>query len=103
MNTEGVPWKDPPGYFEHVAYPAYIDAHRNMFTVRICVSPMPFLICALTNTQNGDVEGGSPLLPGLVLIEPLQMSMDDVFARCCREVVSVLRRPLVTEIDERRL
>ena len=72
MNTEGVPWKDLPGYFEHVAFPACINTHRKMYTVRICVSPLPFLICALTNTQNGDVEGGTPLLPGLVLIEPLE-------------------------------
>ncbi|KAI0288107.1 hypothetical protein BC826DRAFT_1093141 [Russula brevipes] len=77
MNPEGAFWKDPPGYFEQLVYPAYIDANRSMFT-------------------DGDVERGSPLLPGLVLIEPLQMGMDDIVARCCEELVSVLRRPLTT-------
>jgi len=64
-----------------------------------CPSPLPFLIYALTiNAQDSDVEGGSPLLQGLVLIEPLQMNMDGIVARCCRELVSALRRPLTTEI-----
>ncbi|KAI0256448.1 P-loop containing nucleoside triphosphate hydrolase protein [Lactifluus subvellereus] len=80
MNAEGAFWKDPPGYFEQLVYPAYVDAHRSIFT-------------------DGDVEGGSPLLPGLMLIEPLQMSMDDIVARCCGELVSVLRRPVATETD----
>ena len=35
MNSEGQFWKDPPGYFEQLVYPAYADAHRAMFTVRI--------------------------------------------------------------------
>ena len=34
MNSEGWFWKDPPGYFEQLVYPAYLDAHRGMFTVR---------------------------------------------------------------------
>jgi len=80
MNSEGSFWKDPPGYFDQLVYPAYVDAHRHMFT-------------------NGDIDRGSPLLPGLLLIEPLQMSMDDLVARCCEELVSVLRRPLTTEIS----
>jgi hypothetical protein len=42
--------------------------------------------------QDADVENGSPLLPGLKLIEPLQMTMDDIVTSCCEEVVSVLRR-----------
>jgi len=79
MNIEGAFWKDPPSYFEQLVYPAYLDAHRDMFT-------------------DSDVEGGSPLLQGLVLIEPLQMNMDGIVARCCRELVSALRRPLTTEI-----
>ena len=99
MNIEGAFWKDPPSYFEQLVYPAYLDAHRDMFTVSICPSPLPFLIYALTiNAQDSDVEGGSPLLQGLVLIEPLQMNMDDIVALCCRELVSALRRPLTTEI-----
>jgi nicotinamide/nicotinate riboside kinase len=94
MNTEGAFWKDPPGYFEQLVHPAYLDAHRSMFTVRDLHRSRSALS---RNGQDGDVEGGSPLLPGLVLIEPLRMSMDDIVARCCGELVSVLRRPDATE------
>ncbi|KAH9986758.1 hypothetical protein BJV74DRAFT_515444 [Russula compacta] len=83
MNTEGAFWKDPPGYFEQLVYPAYLDAHRSMFT-------------------DDDVERGSPLLPSLVLIEPLQMSMDDIVARCCEELVSILRRPPTDTIEVKK-
>ncbi|KAH9979098.1 P-loop containing nucleoside triphosphate hydrolase protein [Lactifluus volemus] len=79
--AEGAFWKDPPGYFEQLVYPAYLDAHRSMFT-------------------DGDIEGGSPLLPGLVLIEPLRMSMDDIVSRCCGELVSVLHGPVATETGD---
>jgi nicotinamide/nicotinate riboside kinase len=96
MNSEGTFWKDPPGYFEQLVYPAYVDAHRNMFSVRICALTAALFNDAHENAQNGDVEGGSPLLPGLLLIEPLQMSMDDLVPRCCEEIVSVIRRSLTT-------
>jgi hypothetical protein len=42
--------------------------------------------------QDADVENGLPLLPGLKLIEPLQMTMDDIVTSSCEELVSVLRR-----------
>ncbi|KAI0279528.1 P-loop containing nucleoside triphosphate hydrolase protein [Russula aff. rugulosa BPL654] len=71
--AEGEFWKDPPGYFEQLVYPAYTDAHSVIFT-------------------GADVENGSPSLPGLKLIEPLQMTMDDIVTSCCEELVSVLRR-----------
>ncbi|KAF8267946.1 hypothetical protein EI94DRAFT_1778730 [Lactarius quietus] len=35
MNSEGTFWKDPPEYFEKLVYPAYVDAHRSMFTVHV--------------------------------------------------------------------
>jgi hypothetical protein len=59
----------------------------------------PSLLACLRNAQDADVEKGSPLLPGLVLIEPLQMNMDDIVARCCGELLSILRRsrPLTVE------
>jgi hypothetical protein len=40
MNSEGAFWKDPPGYFEQLVYPAYVDGHRDMFTVRMHASPL---------------------------------------------------------------
>jgi len=47
MNSEGEFWKDPPGYFEQLVYPAYIAAHRAMFAVCTCPLP-PIFICMLT-------------------------------------------------------
>lgn len=34
-------WRDPPLYWENIAWPAYVAAHQNMF-------------------ENGDVESGKP-------------------------------------------
>ena len=39
-STEGGFWVDPPGYFDDIVYPAYLEAHSHMFS-------------------NGDVESGS--------------------------------------------
>lgn len=58
-------------YWEHIVYPAYIEAHQDMF-------------------EGGDVENGKPTghrVPGLVVIEPVkkgaEMSIDDIVRRCC--------------------
>lgn len=58
-------------YWEHIVYPAYVEAHRDMF-------------------ENRDVENGNPTgqrVPNLVVIEPVkkgaEMSIDDVVRRCC--------------------
>src|SRR5216684_8476935 len=90
MNSEGEFWKDPPGYFEQLVYPEYIDAHRAVVTVRIYHHQS--LYACLRKPQDADAEKGSPLLPGLKLIEPLQMAMDDIVTLCCEELVSVLCR-----------
>ncbi|KAH9060309.1 P-loop containing nucleoside triphosphate hydrolase protein [Lactarius deliciosus] len=79
--AEGSFWKDPPGYFENLVYPAYTDAHRTMFA-------------------DGDVEQGSAVLPGLVIIEASQLSMGDVVSRCCEELVTALRRSVDTRTGE---
>ncbi|KAG6378371.1 hypothetical protein JVT61DRAFT_14096 [Boletus reticuloceps] len=74
FNPEGSLWRDPPMYWEHIVYPAYIEAHQDMF-------------------ENGDVENGKPTgqrVPGLVVIEPVkrwaEMSIDDI-VRCCCDVL----------------
>lgn len=92
MNSEGEFWKDPPGYFEQLVYPAYTDAHSAIFAV--CIPRFhhkPLFACS-RKPQGADVENGSPSLPGLKLIEPLQMTMDDIVTGCCEELVSILRR-----------
>ncbi|KAF8348183.1 hypothetical protein F5887DRAFT_1060348 [Amanita rubescens] len=52
--------------FENIVYPAYIDAHRDMF-------------------ENGDVESGRQTgkIDGLVSIDMLDVTMDEAVDRCC--------------------
>ena len=50
MNSGGTYWKDPPEYFEKLVYPAYVDAHRSMFTVRLSI---PLEVHELTENATG--------------------------------------------------
>lgn len=68
-----------------------------MFGVRILRITIPFFMGALANAEDGDVKGGSASLSGIVVIEPLQMTADDIAVCCYGELVSVLRRPFATE------
>ena len=65
-DPEGVLSWDPPGYWEDIVYPAYIDAHKDIF-------------------MDGDVEHGqlTSTVSGLTLIESLEISMSDVVEQCC--------------------
>jgi len=76
-DPEGALWRDPPGYWEQIVYPAYVNAHEEVF-------------------ENGDVEGGEPgsKVEGLIVLESLKIEMNDVINRCC-EVL----REYVIEID----
>ncbi|KAA1476809.1 P-loop containing nucleoside triphosphate hydrolase protein [Dentipellis sp. KUC8613] len=76
--AEGGFWRDPPGYFEQLVWPAYVAAHEGIF-------------------ENHDVVHGAPTLPGLVLIEPLELPMDAVIERCCEELKGVLDRVVAEE------
>lgn len=74
MSAEGVVWEDPPQYWEKVAYPAYIKAHRELF-------------------QGGDVERG-PLtgrVPGMHVLEAEGLSMTEVFEQACEIIMASLR------------
>ena len=59
--------------------------------MHLCITAAFLRIYAHENAQDGDVEGGSSLLPGLMLIESSKTSMDDIVVGCCEELVSVLR------------
>jgi hypothetical protein len=65
-DPEGTLWRDPPNYWEQIVYPAYLDAHYEMF-------------------EDGDVERGRPgnKVQGLVLLESLEMEMVDAVETCC--------------------
>lgn len=40
--------------------------------------------------QNGDVENGKPIMPGLQLIEPLGRDMGDIVEECCSSLEGLL-------------
>ncbi|KAH7912288.1 P-loop containing nucleoside triphosphate hydrolase protein [Hygrophoropsis aurantiaca] len=64
--SEGTMWKDPPQYWEHIVYPAYVDAHAPMF-------------------ENGDVENGNYVdgtVRGLVVLDG-NMTMEEMVERSC--------------------
>ncbi|PFH52072.1 hypothetical protein AMATHDRAFT_57898 [Amanita thiersii Skay4041] len=67
--AEGALWRDPPNYWENIVYPAYVDAHYELF-------------------ENGDVERGAlgSKVPDLMLLDILEMTMDEAVDRCCRVI-----------------
>ncbi|KAF9219557.1 P-loop containing nucleoside triphosphate hydrolase protein [Gyrodon lividus] len=80
-NAEGALWRDPPMYWEQIAYPAYVEAHQDMF-------------------ENGDVENGNPTsekMQGLVVMEPVrkgaELSMEDMVRKCCEVLSNFVHGP----------
>ncbi|KAF9453943.1 P-loop containing nucleoside triphosphate hydrolase protein [Macrolepiota fuliginosa MF-IS2] len=65
--VEGSLWRDPPHYWEQIVYPAYVEAHKEVFV-------------------DGDVEHGAPTnkVEGLIPLETLEMTMGEAVDRCCR-------------------
>ncbi|KAK2467856.1 hypothetical protein APHAL10511_000151 [Amanita phalloides] len=72
--AEGSLWRDPPDYFDHIVYPAYVDAHRDML-------------------EGGDVERGKPSgkVDGLILLDMLTMAMDEAVDRCCTALTEAIK------------
>ncbi|KIJ06758.1 hypothetical protein PAXINDRAFT_91531, partial [Paxillus involutus ATCC 200175] len=71
-SLSGTLWHDPPMYWEQIVYPAYVEAHQDMF-------------------EHGDVENGKLTgekeVTGAVMMEPVkkgeEMTMDDMVRRSC--------------------
>ena len=68
-------WRDPPGYWDDVVYPAYVEAHKDLF-------------------EGGDVEHGKPTnkIKDLTLLESLDISMTEAVDRCCRVIKDACQR-----------
>ncbi|KAI0930651.1 hypothetical protein AcV5_007310 [Taiwanofungus camphoratus] len=68
-DPEGTLWRDPPHYWEQIVWPAYVAAHASM-------------------VEDGDVEHGKPneTVPGLMLIDGLEMKMGDVVEKVCKRL-----------------
>ncbi|KAG1777988.1 P-loop containing nucleoside triphosphate hydrolase protein [Suillus placidus] len=76
ITTEAETWTDAPNYWENIVWPAYVDGHKGIFT-------------------NDDVEHGNPredVLPGLLLIEAQEHTMDDIVSMCCKHFVDYAER-----------
>ncbi|KIJ67470.1 hypothetical protein HYDPIDRAFT_84316 [Hydnomerulius pinastri MD-312] len=71
--AEGSLWQDPPGYWENIVYPAYLEAHQEMF-------------------EGGDLENGKPTnekVERLFLMEPVKesLTMTKMVEKCCAELL----------------
>ncbi|KAG6821014.1 hypothetical protein H0H93_007904 [Arthromyces matolae] len=71
--AEGSLWRDPPNYWEQIVYPAYVEAHRDVFI-------------------NGDIEKGQPgdKVKGLIVLNSLDISMTEAVSDVCRIVETIL-------------
>ncbi|KZP06119.1 P-loop containing nucleoside triphosphate hydrolase protein [Athelia psychrophila] len=67
----GTFWRDPPGYWDSIAYPAYVQSSAGLF-------------------ERGDVEhgGSARAVAGLLLIDLLKMQMDEVAERVCAVLIN---------------
>ncbi|KAL1740697.1 hypothetical protein HDZ31DRAFT_46976 [Schizophyllum fasciatum] len=70
--AEGALWRDPPHYWEQIVYPAYIEAHKHIFT-------------------DGDVEHGRIARDDIVVINALEESMGGIIDRCGQELVAYVK------------
>ncbi|KAF9528502.1 hypothetical protein CPB83DRAFT_869476 [Crepidotus variabilis] len=73
--AEGSLWRDPPGYWDDIVYPAYVDAHKAVF-------------------EGEDVEHGKPTskVEDLIVLETLDITMTDAVERCCEVIKNVAEK-----------
>jgi len=74
MTAEGSWWQDPPNYWEQIVYPAYVKAHKDIFT-------------------DNDVENGK-LIPEvscqIILLEANQLGMPELLNAVCHSILAFL-------------
>ncbi|KIY71114.1 P-loop containing nucleoside triphosphate hydrolase protein [Cylindrobasidium torrendii FP15055 ss-10] len=65
-DPEGSLWRDPPTYWEDVVWPAYVEAHTDMFA-------------------DGDIEHGEPTdkVKGVLVIAPVGRELGAIVDECC--------------------
>lgn len=84
-------WVDPPYYFPEIVYPAYIRAHAHLFENddvehgRLIEFSDDAAAVAVGQTQAPDY--GAPVA-NLVLIDPLEMSVEELLARACTTILN---------------
>ncbi|KAH7888434.1 hypothetical protein F5I97DRAFT_1852647 [Phlebopus sp. FC_14] len=78
--AEGALWRDPPHYWEQIVYPAYLEAHKDIF-------------------EGGNVETGKlneEKVKDLMVLENAQMDTTDVVAVCCEKLKAFVSKSEVT-------
>ncbi|TFK53896.1 hypothetical protein OE88DRAFT_1654267 [Heliocybe sulcata] len=77
--AEGALWRDPPGYFDQIVYPAYVRAHQDVF--------------ANHDVENGVVVTENGKVGDLVVLEPLKVEggMDGIVDRACKVIEEKLK------------
>jgi len=75
-DPEGSIWRDPPRYWEQIIYPAYVEAHSDLF-------------------EGGDIENGQPTgekVKNLLLVQALEMEINDMVEQCCKILLEEVGR-----------
>lgn len=93
-------WVDPPYYFDGIVYPAYVKAFGHLFekgdvedsglrtdTTTTAVVSSPGASGSTPDTQ----QSGAPV-SGLVLMDALKMSADDLLDWACRELAGYVEQ-----------
>ncbi|KAH7096658.1 P-loop containing nucleoside triphosphate hydrolase protein [Auriculariales sp. MPI-PUGE-AT-0066] len=96
---EGEMWVDPPYYFDGIVYPAYVKAFGHLFENGDVESGNLKPDTTVTSAAGRSSDGthpesqttGAPV-PGLVLMDALKMSADDLLDWACRELVELFER-----------
>jgi nicotinamide/nicotinate riboside kinase len=72
-DPEGELWRDPPNYWEHIVWPAYIEAHRHVF-------------------EDGNWESGpsSGNIGELLIIDELEAGMTRAVNEVCEKAKQVV-------------
>lgn len=90
-NAEGALWRDPPGYWEQIVWPAYVNAHEKLFVGGDIENGLPKLRhrripdavdedVSMGEAEEPGVEGG---VDGLILIEGMKVGMEEMVRHCC--------------------
>ncbi|KAG8929931.1 ribosylnicotinamide kinase [Tulasnella sp. 418] len=75
ITAEGGMWKDPPGYFEQIVYPAYVKAHQEVF-------------------EDGDVENGQlsrKKVSDLILLDGIALNMTEIVEKTCESIEEAVK------------
>jgi nicotinamide/nicotinate riboside kinase len=83
--AEETVWQDPPGYFEHVVWPAYVLAHKGMFDKGDVVNGEVVRV-------DEDAKGDGTAVKNLTMIEAEETSIDQTVEKSVNAILDELHR-----------